>query len=197
MRVKGATSTLSFRCSAIASFNLGSGLVVRVRCLGICHRNQHPPMCLPLVPVRPLSTLSPKNHRSPCWHLAAVARPAEYWEGLFHSSLSDGCGVTHIRKAPENVSFAIRLGNVSNLIRNANILPQQPTARYGFSSFAKPENTPWVYSRASNQSFCHLVWTDTSFLCRSAPDPYSTGIAQLTRAGRRCRSQCPSSQRRP
>ena len=177
MRVKGATSTLSFRCSAIASFNLGSGLVVRVRCLGICHRNQHPPMCLPLVPVRPLSTLSPKNHRSPCWHLAAVARPAEYWEGLFHSSLSDGCGVTHIRKAPQNVSFAIRLGNVSELIRNANILPPQSTPRYGFSSFAKPENIPPVYPHAPNQSIWHLVWSDTVLLCHSAPVLNSTGIS--------------------
>ena len=120
--------------SVIALLNLGSGLVVRVRCLGICHRNQHPPMCLPLVPVRPLSTRSPKNHRSPCWHLAAVARPAEYWEGLFHSSLSDGYMANRIGKAPENVSFTIRLGNVSNLIRNANILPPQSTPRHGFSS---------------------------------------------------------------
>ena len=99
------------------------------------------------------------------------------------TTLSFRRGVTHIRKAPENVSFAIRLGNVSKVILNANILPQQSTARYGFSSFAKPENTPWVYSRAPNQSIWHLVWTDTSFLCRSAPDPYSTGVAQLGRRG--------------
>ena len=151
--------------------------MVRVRCLGICHRNQHPPMCLPLVPVRPLSTRSPKNHRSPCWHLAAVARPAEYRKGLFHSSLPDGYMANRIGKAPENVSFAIRLGNVSKVILNANILPPQSTPRYGFSSFAKPENTPWVYSRASNQSICHLVWSNTSFLCRSAPLLNSTGIA--------------------
>ena len=53
----------------------------------------------------------------------------------------DGGGITsHIRKAPENVSFTIRLENVSELILDANILPPQSTPRYGFSIFAKLES---------------------------------------------------------
>ena len=52
----------------------------------------------------------------------------------------DGGITSHIRKAPENVSFTIRLENVSELILDANILPPQSTPRYGFSIFAKLES---------------------------------------------------------